>query len=174
MTKREALRDLQNRLADRFQSARNEAVSASWLAVLLGPNHYLLPLNHSGEIFPLSTIARVPYAAPWFAGVANLRGSLCGVVDLASFLGEGGLRNELSWPNVRLVTFNPELDVNCALMIDGLVGLRRPDAFVSIEPAVTGGPGHLGRTCLDAEGRRWQELDLRVLSQSSRFLTIGA
>ncbi|MBK9440613.1 MAG: chemotaxis protein CheW [Comamonadaceae bacterium] len=174
MTKREALRDLQNRLADRFQSARNEAVSASWLAVLLGPGQYLLPLNHSGEIFPLTALARVPYAAPWFAGVANLRGSLCGVVDIAIFLGEAGERSELSWPNARLVTFNPELDINCALMIDGLVGLRRPDAFVAIEPAATGVSEHLGRTCLDAEGRRWQELDLRALSQSSRFLNIGA
>jgi hypothetical protein len=59
------------------------------------------------------------------------------------------------------------------LMIDGLVGLRRPDAFVSIDPAESGA-GHLGKTCLDSKGQRWQELDLRLLSQASGFLNIGA
>ena len=29
----------------------------------------------------------VPHTQPWFAGVANLRGGLHGVVDLALFLG---------------------------------------------------------------------------------------
>jgi twitching motility protein PilI len=53
MANREALRDLQSRLAGRLQAARSEGVSvAAWLAVQAGGRDYLLPLNQAGEIFP--------------------------------------------------------------------------------------------------------------------------
>ena len=176
MANREALRDLQNRLAGRLQAARTEAVTAAWLAVLVGKGNYLLPLTHSGEIFPLSGLAQVPYSQPWFAGVVNLRGGLFGVVDLRGFMGDGvqGARNEQSWSEARLITFNAELDVNCALIIDGLIGLRRQDAFTSVLPALEGSPAYLGNRFFDSEGRQWQEIDLRALSQTSRFLSVGA
>lgn len=176
MAKREALRDLQNRLAGRLQSARTDPMSAAWLAVMVGQTHCLLPLTQAGEIFPLTTVARVPYTRPWFTGVVNLRGGLYGVVDLASFMGEAtaGARSEQSWADARLVTFNVELDTNCALMVDGLMGLRRQDAFTGIEPALDGSPPYMGNRFLDSEGRRWQEIDMRALSQTSRFLNIGA
>ncbi len=176
MANREALRDLQNRLAVRLQSARTEAVTAAWLAVLVGKANYLFPLTHSGEIFPLAALAQVPYSQPWFAGVVNLRGGLFGVVDLARFMGDGvaGARTEQSWADARLVTFNAELDVNCALVIDGLIGLRRQDAFASALPALEGSPAYFGNRFFDSEGRQWQEIDLRALSQTSRFLSVGA
>lgn len=40
----------------------------------------------SGEIFPFSSPQPVPCTQDWFLGVANLRGGLFGVVDLASFV----------------------------------------------------------------------------------------
>src|SRR5674476_581062 len=88
MANREALRELQTRLATRLQAARAEGVSASWLAVREGEGNYLFPLAQSGEIFPLANVQHVPYSRPWFLGVINLRGGLNGVVDLASFLAD--------------------------------------------------------------------------------------
>jgi twitching motility protein PilI len=173
MTKREALRDLQNRLAGRLQAARSDPASAAWLGVLVGRAHYLLPLTQAGEIFPMTSVTHVPYAVPWFAGVVNLRGGLYGVVDLADFLGVGVVRTEQSWTDVRLITFNTELEINCALMVDGLVGLRRTEAFVKVTPAVSGSPVWLGMRHEDAQGLVWQELDLRALSQTVDFLNIG-
>ena len=88
MANREALRELQSRLASRLQAARAEgAVQASWLAVEAAGSKYLFPLTQSGEIFPFTTTLAVPYTRSWFMGVANLRGGLYGVVDLASFVG---------------------------------------------------------------------------------------
>lgn len=55
MANREALRDLQSRLASRLQAAKAEGLSISWLAVRAGGQDYLLPLAQSGEIFPLPT-----------------------------------------------------------------------------------------------------------------------
>lgn len=176
MAKKEALRDLQTRLAGRLQSARSEGASAAWLAVRLGQGNYLLPLTQSGEIFPPAVMAPVPYAQPWFMGVVNLRGGLYGVVDLERFMKGAAApgRNEQAWAQARLVTFNVELDLNCALIIDALVGLRRQDAFVRVELAPQGSPTFFGQLLVDAQGVTWQEINLRALSQTAEFLSICA
>jgi twitching motility protein PilI len=176
MAKREALRDLQSRLAGRLQSALTDGGGASWLAVRVGALHCLFPLAQSGEIFPLGPMAAVPYVQPWFLGVVNLRGGLYGAVDLAKFMqGDAAVvRTEPSWAAARLVSFNLELDLNCALVIDGLVGLRRQDAFASMEPAAQEAPAYFGNRFKDSEGVLWQEINLQVLSQLPEFLGICA
>lgn len=114
-----------------------------------GPN-YLFPLALSGEIFPLTTVQVVPYAKPWF-GVVNLRGGLYGVVDMASFVGEGLARHrsEQALSESSLVTFNAALEVNCALMVDSLSGLRNRESFSSVEPAPEGSPVYFGNRYRD-------------------------
>src|SRR4051794_34255867 len=118
MANREALRDLQSRLAERLQAARSQERVVSWLAVESGGRGFLLPLAQAGEIFGMAPLVAVPHTHDWFAGVANLRGGLYGVVDLARFL---GLRSQ---PGVdsRLIVFNPGLDINCALQVERLAG----------------------------------------------------
>jgi twitching motility protein PilI len=176
MANREALRELQTRLASRLKAARTEEVSASWLAVTVGERNCLFPLSQSGEIFPLTHIQAVPYAQPWFRGVTNLRGSLCGVVDLANFMGDpsspGGL--DLSQSDVSVVTFNSALEINCALLVGGLAGLRKSDAFVSAQSPPAGSPGYFGNQFVDRQGVPWQEINLQSLSQFSEFLSISA
>jgi twitching motility protein PilI len=176
MSNKEALRELQTRLAGRLQLAREEVASAAWLAVRVGQTNALLPLTQSGEIFGLPTLAKVPYARPWLLGVVNLRGGLYSAVDLASFLSGqvSPVRSEQAWAQVRLVTFNPELELNCALMVDALLGLRRADAFVSSHSAPAGSPDYLGQVCVDAQGLEWQEINLQFLAQSQVFLDVGA
>jgi twitching motility protein PilI len=176
MAKKEALRDLQSRLAERLQAARQEGVSAAWLAVRVGQDHYLFPLAQSGEIFPLAAMASVPYAKPWFMGVVNLRGGLFGVIDLARFIRgpDAPARAEQAWSQTRLVTFNAELEVNGALLIDALIGLRRQDAFVRAAPAPEGSPNFFGQRLVDAQEVFWQEINLQLLAQNPEFLAIGA
>jgi len=176
MANREALRELQTRLASRLQAARTEGVSISWLAVKAGEANYLFPLALSGEIFPLTTVQVVPYSKPWFLGVVNLRGGLYGVVDMASFVGEGLARHrsEQALSESSLVTFNAALEVNCALMVDSLSGLRNRESFSSVEPAPQGSPVYFGNRYRDLGGTEWQEINLRSLSQFSPFLSISA
>ncbi|HET8871471.1 MAG TPA: chemotaxis protein CheW, partial [Aquabacterium sp.] len=90
MANKEALRELQQRLAERLQKVREQAPTRNWLAVDVAGYGFLLPLDQIGEIFPLSVIQTTPHSQPWFLGVANLRGQLHGVVDLAGFLGLAG------------------------------------------------------------------------------------
>ena len=106
MANREALRELQVRLASRLQAARDEGLSvSSWLAVESAGNYYLLPLGHAGEIFPWTVVQHVPYTQKWFMGVANLRGGLTGVVDLAGLLGDAPVRTEQALSESSLLAF---------------------------------------------------------------------
>jgi len=175
MANREALRDLQARLASRLQTAKAEGLSISWLAVRAGGLDYLLPLAQSGEIFPLPAVQTVPYSQSWFLGVVNLRGGLYGVVDLATFIaGKAPARSDQYWSEASVVTFNAALDINCALLIDSLAGLRHVGAFSGSEPPPEGAPPYFGNRYVDADGSRWQEINLQQLSQMSEFLSISA
>lgn len=174
MANRQALRDLQTRLADKLQIARTQGVAASWLAVEAGGQKYLFPLSQSGEIFPWVTTQPVPYTQPWFLGVANLRGGLFGVVDLASFVSGQPQKSDLTRSDSSLVAFNAGLEVNCALVIDRLSGLRNQEAFVDFSPRKPDAPDFFGNHYVDAHGASWQEINLQMLAQQAHFLTIGA
>lgn len=177
MANREALRDLQSRLASRLQAARGEgSVQASWLAVEAAGHKYLFPLTQSGEIFPFTTTQTVPYTHNWFLGVANLRGGLYGVVDLASFVGgqAPAQRSDAGRAESRLIALNAMLEVNCALLIDRLAGLRGLDAFSSSSAPPEGSPDYFGSGYTDANGAYWQEINLQALSQQPQFLSISA
>ncbi|HEY8051086.1 MAG TPA: chemotaxis protein CheW [Ramlibacter sp.] len=176
MANREALRELQARLASRLQAARAEGVQASWLAVESGGRKFLLPLAQSGEIFPYSSTLPVPYTRSWFLGVANLRGGLFGVVDLASFVGgqAPAQRTDASHAESRLVALNSALEINCALLVDRLAGLRNMDAFSTSSPPPDGAPDFFGTGYTDSNGAFWQELNLQALAQQPQFLSISA
>lgn len=184
MANREALRELQTRLASRLQAARSESGSvSSWLAVEAAGQHYLLPLGQSGEIFPKVLVQGVPYTQSWFLGVANLRGGLVSVVDLAGFVDSLGSLEAFSPATIRssqvlddpiLLSLNAALQVNAALLVDRLAGLRATDAFVSSEPPAAGAPVFFGTTYTDSSGTCWQELNLQILSQHPTFLSISA
>ena len=176
MANREALRQLQSRLASRLQAARTEGMSVAWLALRVGGKNFLFPLGQSGEIFPLANLQPVPYARDWFRGVINIRGGLYGVVDLAAFIAvdTGVARSQQPAQDLSVVTLNVALEVNCALQVDGLLGLRGGDAFVSSSAASSGAPAYFGNQFVDSAGEQWQEIDLRILSQTPQFLSISA
>jgi len=175
MANREALKELQTRLAARLQAARGEgAFVSSWLAVECAGRNYLLPLGQAGEIFSWSGVQTVPYTQPWFLGVANLRGALTGVVDLAALLGAAAQpRTEQALAESSLLALNASLEVNAALLVDKLAGLRSGDAFAASEPPEPSAPAYFGAIHLDAQGVRWQEIDLQALSQHPVFLGIS-
>ena len=173
MANKQALRDLQSRLAERLQAARSQVRGQSWLAVECSGRGFLLPLREAGEIFALAPIVPVPYSQRWFMGVANLRGHLHGVVDLAAFLGVK--THDAGREQSRLVGFNHALDINCVLMVDRLSGLRSDDELTAdtdeaAAPPVR--PAFAGARLRDAAGRSWQELRLSELVNDEAFLKI--
>lgn len=175
MSNKQALRELQSRLAERLQASRDQAQAASWLAVEAGGQGFLLPLAQAGEIFS-GSLAPVPVAhtSRWFLGIANLRGHLHGVVDLAGFL---GLKRSASLADVPgrdstcLVAFNSNLDINCALLVDRLAGLRSREQLTG-EALPPRRPAYLSGIWRDGQGRRWCELGLATLAGQESFLKV--
>ena len=176
MANKQALRDLQTRLAQRLQAARSEGVAASWLGVEMRGGKYLFPLSHSGEIFPWSTTQFVPYTQPWYLGVANLRGGLYGVVDFASYLSGAApaARSDMARNESRLIALNAALEVNCALLIDRLAGLKNAASFVDVADPRADAPVFFGKVLTDEAGAQWQEINLQMLSAELPFLSIRA
>ncbi|MFM2276508.1 MAG: hypothetical protein RL211_2380 [Pseudomonadota bacterium] len=179
MANREALRELQTRLASRLQVAREQGVAVSWLAVKAGGARYMFPLAQSGEIFPLTGVHPVPYVQSWFLGVINLRGGLYGLADLAGLVrGVSTVsrveRLDRATADARVITLNVALEVNCALMVDGLAGLRNLESFTGSVAPDQGAPVFFGNRYTDLGGDEWQEIDLRILSQFPGFLNINA
>ena len=175
MANREALRELQSRLAQRLQQARTETRQQSWLAVECAGAGLLLPLPTAGEIFAAGGILPVPHTQPWFLGVANLRGGLHGVVDLAAFLGlraPGGL--DAVREHSQLLAFNAVSGAHCAVLIDRLAGLRSAAQLQPEAEDSPARPGFAGARWRDADGRSWQEIDLAALARNEQFLAIAA
>jgi twitching motility protein PilI len=175
MAKREALRELQSRLAERMQAARSQPAGQAWLAVECRGRGLLFPLAQAGEIFGLAPLLPVPHAQPWFCGAANLRGGVWGVVDLGAFLGLGGEPNAAPG-EARLIALNAQLGLNCALRIDRLLGLRSAEQLTPDAQGDDNGaprPAFAGARWCDAQGRRWQELLLAALAEDETFLAIA-
>ena len=171
MANKQALRELQTRLAERLQAARTEPVAKSWLAVECSSRGFLFPLRDAGEIFAVAPMVPVPHSHRWFLGVSNLRGHLHGVVDLASFLGVK-VAHEPSRDQARLVGFNQAFDLNCVLLVDRLAGLRSQEELTRDEDEAGGRPGFAGGRYRDASARLWQELNLAELAADESFLRI--
>ena len=184
MGKRESLKDMQTRLAERLSLARGSNGGQAWLAVTAGRGNYLLSLRQSGEILSAVRLHAVPRTAAWFMGVINNRGSLFGAVNLGQFIDQtlfaaAGTATPLAHhahedEQSRFVTLNPALEVNCALHISDLDGLRAAENFESSIPSFNDAPAYFGRQFLDAQGKVWQELDLQTLAQTPQFINISA
>jgi twitching motility protein PilI len=174
MSNKEVPQTLQMRLAERLQHGVESKLAPSWLAVKMGGRGFLLPLSQSGEIYPWTEPHPVPYTKDWFLGVANLRGSLCGVASLSKYLNLDD-QAPLTTKNTnalhqhaqdrRLVAFHPAFEINTVLAVDQLAGLKSADQMTATPEA---GLYH------DSEQQIWQQIDLGQLAHNPQFVRIEA
>jgi twitching motility protein PilI len=154
------LRDYQSQLLARMQAARADTtIRSRHLGLGIGATRYLLDLLDAGEIVAPAPVSAVPLTQPWYLGLANIRGNLVGVIDLACYLGDG---ETAPTPEARLVTFAPALGFNCALLVSRVYGLR--------QAADMQADGALLR---DRDGLAWTPLSLAALVADERFLQVG-
>ncbi|MCS0611795.1 chemotaxis protein CheW [Massilia kyonggiensis] len=157
--RRARLRQYQEQLLERMQAARTSSgARAHQLGVEIGGVRYLLDLVEAGEIVPLPPLAAVPLTQPWYLGLANVRGSLLGVVDLARYLDPQAQPT----PGTRLVTFAPGLGFPCALLVAKVVGLRHAADMTPLDARLR-----------DADGQEWTPLSLAALAREDRFLHVA-
>lgn len=168
--------DFQSHFATRLKQVdAGERALSAWMGVRIGERALLIPLSHASEIVPWQKPTPVPYTKPWFMGIVGWRGELSGVVDLASFLdAEQPKRSEAQSAACRLLTFNPALEINVALLIDQVVGLKSVAEFVQAHrPPSSNAWPFLGNFYTDQQQTTWQELNLQSLSLHESFRSIG-
>lgn len=171
MAQREALRELQARLAERLQQVHGDVRTARWLAVDCGRHGFLFPLSGAGEIFTAGSLTPLSHTKPWFLGVANLRGALHGVFDLTVFLGLEP--RSLAREHAQIVAFNASLGSHSAVLVHRLAGLRHPEQMTPDPDDAGPRPTFAGPRYVDAQGRSWQEIDLAELARHEEFLAIA-
>jgi len=168
-TKKQSLREFQAGLTDRLREAQSQAASTSLLGVQAGAHYWLLSLEDSGEVIPVPEVSAVPLTKPWFCGLTNIRGNLFSVVDFAAFQGEEPTQRAV---DSRLLLVGERFNVNSALLINRMMGLRNMDKMQPEE----GTPSHpwVKAQFKDADGRLWKELNVKELVEHADFLQIGA
>lgn len=169
MTKRTSLREFQEGLAARLADVHRGAPTRALLGVESGNSHWLMDLVDSGEVVPLTQLSPVPLTQPWFAGVANVRGALYGVVDFSAFRGGAPTPHNA---DARLLLIGARHGINSALLVNRTLGLKSLDDM-GIEPAPDDGPAWIGESCIDSAGRQWLRLRITTLLEDPAFLDVG-
>ena len=165
------LREFQAQLVERMQAARTgENTQLRQLGVVIGSQCWLLNLKEAGEIVTVGTITRVPLTQPWFLGLANLRGNLVSVVDLAHLMGEPLTAID---KETRIIAFGPSLGFNSALLVARVMGLRNVSSMV-LQENPQSSAAWIGKRYLDQDGQLWSELNLSMMTEDAQFLHVGS
>lgn len=167
---RARMREFQSGLAERLRQARATPGAQTMLAVRIAECNYLIDLPEAGEIVSVPDISPVPLTRPWFRGVANLRGNLTSVIDLAQYGGEASMRID---KESCLLTFGEELRFNAGILVSRMLGLRNIGHLRKVPGGASQRPW-LGHALSDVEGRVWLPLSLARLVREDSFLQVGA
>lgn len=168
MSTRTSRREFQEELARRLQAAAQGTSIHSALGIASGQAFWLFDLAHAGAIVALPPLLSVPLTRHWFAGIANVRGVLYGVVDFSAFL--GGEQTSRSG-EARLLLIGPSQ--GSALLVDRALGLRSLAAMT--EQSAQGRPARnwVGSDFRDERGQIWHTVNSRLLLADPDFLSIG-
>jgi twitching motility protein PilI len=154
------------------QSGGGPAEEWSGVTFSLGGSRLACNIDRVSEILPCPQATPVPGAKPWIIGLANVRGELLTVIDLARFL--TGVRSPIS-ANSRLLAASLNR-APIGLLIDEVYGQRHfldIDAVAADLPedsplrSVVGKQYSLG-------SETWHELDLDRLFNMTEFLNGSA
>jgi twitching motility protein PilI len=110
----------------------------------------------------------VPLTQPWFRGLANIRGNLFSVIDLAAFQGRDPTPQT---PDARLLLVADHYNMSAALLVTRMLGLRNLQQFET-RAAAPDRTWERGRF-VDKDGRIWRELGMNELVYNEDFLQAG-
>ena len=180
MAKTSNLREFQEAILNKLKDVTSQvgAVSGSRLGVVVGDKKLLVRLEQVKEALPMPYVQSVPLTAPWFSGVANIRGNLYNITDLAQFL---GMKPTSKSPMVRILLLSSEVTTQVALTVGALIGLRNIDVMQLLpkdkakikakeNDAASEALFFAEKSYQDADGEVWLEVDFDVLVKDSVFI----
>ncbi|MDQ7988974.1 MAG: chemotaxis protein CheW [Candidatus Dactylopiibacterium sp.] len=170
MAKRISLREFQQDLTRRLAEMSNSGRRSALLAVTAGSENWLVDLSDAGEIIAAPSLTGVPLTRNWFRGLANVRGNLFSVVDLAAYCGDPlpPLTSES-----RMMLVGAKHGLHTALLVSRALGLRSLDDF-EVDETFSDARPWIGGALRDSQNRLWKRLVVRPLLADPRFLDAGA
>lgn len=168
MSRRLSLREFQENLAHRLAEART-GERRGLLGVQAGDENWLLNLAETGEILSPPPLTTVPLTRPWYRGLANVRGTLYGVVDFSGLHGGAAI---MPAGHARLLLVGAKLGVHSALLVSRVLGLRSAEDFEADNGPADPRPW-VGQRLRDMQDRPWLRLDVPRLLENSSFLDAG-
>ncbi len=172
--RRERLREFQTGLSEKLRRAQNTPLTVNRLGIQIGPHRLLVDLADAGEILAVPDVMPVPLTRPWYRGLANVRGSLLGVVDLSLFA--GGPPTPLDKES-RLLAFSNDLHFSTGILVSRMLGLR---SAADLGPSERAGASAtelfapwLRARLVDTQMLEWQEIDLVAITGDERFIDIA-
>jgi len=160
--------DILVRIKDQTRSA--DAGARSRLGVRAGNDLLLVGLQEVSEVLPVPEIHPVPLSKPWFLGMANVRGNLYGVSDIAQFAGQMPTASTVT---SRILLTHQKYKAHAALLVSAILGLRALDQMQEQEDEARPGRWLGGRVFRDVSGETWQEIDIKTLLASPDFMKVG-
>jgi len=162
------LREFQEAILSKLKDAANQVggESSSRLGVTVGDKRFLINLQDVKEVLPVPPMQLVPFTKPWFLGVANVRGNLYSISDLAQFMGMPATSKST---NNRILLLSTESTAQVALLVDSLIGLRSVQGM-QLQSAEDEADFFSLNSYKDAEGGDWLELDIEALVQNKNFV----
>jgi twitching motility protein PilI len=136
----------------------------------LGDMHLVAPLDHVSEVLHVTDFTSVPGTRSWLKGVANVRGNLVTIMDLAEFFGRKPVMTD---HRTRVLVMNVE-GLNTALLVDEVFGLRHFEEgdrqkISSVDDALS--------ACLSGaflkDGVLWGVFDFHALADNAAFRAVG-
>ena len=159
-----------------------EEVRDYWSGVgfTLYGRRYVSPLDDVHEILHIpETITEIPGAYPWVKGVANVRGRLLPLIDLAAFFGvekSFGFENTPVQASEQRALVIEQGDLYCGLVVDAVSGLQHFEAETYNSSIPASVPESV-RFCMAGSYHREVEflvLSFCALAKSERFLQVSA
>lgn len=163
MSKRLNLREFQQNLIDRLQQTGVSESRVTTLGVQIAGKNWLVDMADIGEVLSVPDLTNVPFTKSWFRGVANVRGNLYSVIDLADYQHSGTASGDA---NNRILLVSERHAFNAALLVDRVLGLRDASSWKS-----SGFEDQIGYE--DESGEHWRKLDLQGLLTQPEFLQAG-
>jgi purine-binding chemotaxis protein CheW len=137
--------------------------------VVLGGEHFAVDVRSLREVMVIERLTAVPGAPSFVLGVANLRGEVLGVIDVAPALGLPPCR---IGPRGRALVIEPAAS-QVAIAADQVLGLERFDEFRPNDDQVRGEGAAFGVGWLERDGGLVTLLDVPKVLNALKLQVCG-
>lgn len=162
------------RLADRARRrARGDGDIAqnqwSGVAFKLGDLNLIAPLGEVSEVLTLPELYSVPLTKSWMVGIANVRGRLLPIADLAQYLQVKQHRHRL---DQRKVLVMDEANVFSGLLVDRVIGIQHfmESQYHGVNELANQAIGQYTHGMFVKENQKWYIFMPSKLAQDAQYL----